>query len=86
MHSTHSLRASRAAIEGQPRRRSEIYSKTAIVPKSVRDSVVVTDWWGKEERCDWRARNKFVDGKILTAAFHAIGRQETKARALARKK
>jgi Domain of unknown function (DUF4288) len=73
-------------IEDQPLRGSEIYSKTEIVPKSVRDSVVVTDWWGSEERSDWGARHKFVDGKILMAALEVIRQQEAKPRPRARKK
>ncbi len=48
---------------------SEVFSTTAIVPNSIRDSRVVTMWWGKQERHAWQARNKFIHGKILTEAL-----------------
>lgn len=51
---------------------TEVYSKTAIVPSSIRDSRVVTMWWGKQGRQAWQARNKFIHGKILTKALTAM--------------
>jgi len=53
------------SVEGQPRSGSEVYSTSALVAKSVRDSRVIVSCWGKKERHDWRARNKFVDAEIL---------------------
>ncbi len=48
---------------------SEVFSTTAIVPNSIRDSRVVTMWWGKQEKHAWQSRNKFIHGKILTEAL-----------------
>lgn len=57
------------SMHSVPGAASEVYSTTAIVPNSVRDSRVVTIWWGKRERHAWQARNKFIHGKILTEAL-----------------
>ncbi len=58
--------------DNQPRAGVEVYSSTSIVPTSVRDAGVVTMWFGKKERGPWQARNKFIDGKILTDALEAM--------------
>jgi hypothetical protein len=56
-------------FDNTPGAGSEVYSTTAIVPNSIRDSRVVTMWWGKQERHGRQARNKFIHGKILTEAL-----------------
>jgi hypothetical protein len=74
--------------DNQPSAGFEVYSTTAIVSNSVRDARVVTGWWGKRERRPWQARNKFIDGKILTDALTAMQQSDGKGatRPAARKK
>jgi hypothetical protein len=47
----------------------EVYSSTAIVPRSVSNARLITERFGKAEKCGEPARYKFIDGKIRTEAF-----------------
>jgi hypothetical protein len=75
-------------LDGEPSAGCEVYSTTAIVPSSVRDTRVVAHWWGKKQEGAWQVRNKFIDGKLLSEAFAAIKKADAtrSTRPAARKK
>ena len=65
-------------FDDQPGADCEVYSSTAIVPNSVRDARVVTERFGEKDSRGWQARNKFIDGRILTDALTLMKQSHAK--------
>ena len=65
------LRATDAYLIGdsEPGAGCEVYSSTAIVPKSVSAPRVINERMPKRTRGDWRRRQKFVDAAITADAL-----------------
>ena len=61
----------------------EVYSGMMIVPRSVRDSTLVTQRFGSERDRNQKYRDKFVDGLILAEAVQVAKELESQS---ARKK
>ena len=74
-------------LDDQPGTGCEVYSSTAIVPNSVRDARLVRERFGEKDSRGWQARNKFIDGRILTDALTLMKQShaKTSARRAARK-
>jgi hypothetical protein len=56
---------------------SEVYSGTTIVPRSLRDSTLVTQRFGSERDRNDQYRNKFVDAVILAEAVEVAKKLES---------
>jgi hypothetical protein len=56
-------------FDDEPSPGCEVYSSTVIVPRSISDSKLVNERFGKRTRQRARSRYKFVDAEILTEAL-----------------
>jgi hypothetical protein len=59
---------------------TEVYSSTAIVARSVSDSHLVAERFGKAEKRGADARKKFVDGDILSMALANTSSRKSSSR------
>jgi hypothetical protein len=64
-------------LDQKPSAGCEVYSLTALIPGSVPDSRVVAERLGKTNKGGMEARHKFIDGRILSKALKATGKEPT---------
>lgn len=71
-----------ALFEDEPAAGCEVYSSTAIVPRSVSDAELVAERFGNMKKHGVEERYKFLVGDILRDALASIhGREDTRPRA-----